>query len=261
MTEKTLDLERDAHLLSGKERARLLLKDAHQRQFGNKKGFLTKLKINVLSSMPDHKTKKEYEYYLRLLNKVPLIMGSVTEAFLRFKYFYSKMETINSSYNLILVIHELSKLLEELDEKTGDQRIGKIIIKMAKIINRLRNEMEFKDIFDSIKELIPKINYQVCYFFSMKRIVERVNKELDFNVFAGRLYNETYQGYIKEINLCIREHNRIMREIGKDKDIKKLEDYLIAKPTFKTKTYKEWAEMLFKERPSRKQLLEILRGD
>ncbi|MBA7481953.1 hypothetical protein ES705_39870 [subsurface metagenome] len=254
MTEKTLDLERDAHSLSGKERARILLKDAHQRQFGSKKETLTNAEINALSSMPDHKTKKEYEYYLRLLNKVPLIMGSVTEAFLRFKYFYSKMETIHSSYNRELLIQELSKLLEELDKETEEQRIKKIIFEMVKLINSLKyhgNEMESNDIFDSVKELVPKINYQACYFFSMKRIVERVNKELDFNVFEGRLYNETYQSYIREINLCIQEHNQIMREIGKDKGIKKLEDYLIARPTFKTETYKEWAEMLFKEKPKR----------
>ena len=254
MTEKTLDLERDAHSLSGKERARILLKDAHQRQFGSKKETLTNAEINALSSMPDHKTKKEYEYYLRLLNKVPIIMGSITEAFLRFKYFYSKMETILSSYNRELLIQVLSKLLEELDERTEEQRMEKIIDEMVKIINRIKhygNDVEFKHIFNHIKNLVPKINYQACYFFSMKRIVERVNKELDFNVFAGRLYNETYQGYIKEINLCIREHNQVMREIGKDKGIKKLEDYLIAKPTFKTKTYKEWAEMLFKEKPKR----------
>ncbi|GAI62586.1 unnamed protein product, partial [marine sediment metagenome] len=172
MTEKTLDLERDAHLLSGRERARLLLKDAHQRQFGSKKGFLNKLEINALSSMPDHKTKKEYEYYLRLLNKVPVIMGSVTEAFLRFKYFYSKMENIRISYNRKLLIDELSKLL--VDEEIEEQRIRKIICEMVKIINRLKhhgNEMEFNDIFDSVKELVPKINYQACYFFSMKRIV------------------------------------------------------------------------------------------
>jgi len=251
MTRKTLDLERDTHLLSGKKRARLLLKDAHERQFGNKKGFLTKLEINALSSMPDHKTKKEYEYYLRLLNKVPLIMGSVTEAFLRFKYFYSKMEIILSSYNRELLIQELSKLFEELDEKTEEQRIRKITIEMVKIINRLGDEMEFNNFFDSVKELVPKINYQACYFFSMKRIVERVSKELNFNVFLGRHYNEFYKNYIKEIKICIQEHNQIMREIGKDKDIEKLEDYLIARPTFKTETYKEWAEMLFKEKPKR----------
>ncbi|GAI84581.1 unnamed protein product [marine sediment metagenome] len=178
-------------------------------------------------------------------------MGSVTEAFLRFKYFYSKMETINSSYNRELLINELSKLLEELDERTEEQRIRKIVIEMVKIMNRLGNEMEFNDFFDSVKELVPKINYQACYFFSMKRIVERVNKELDFNVFEGRHYNEAYKNYIKEIKICIQEHNQIMREIGKDKDIKKLEDYLIARPTFKTETYKEWAEMLFKEKPKR----------
>jgi len=252
MTEKTLNLERDAHSLSGKERARILLKDAHQRQFGSKKETLTNAEINALSSMPDHKTKKEYEYYLRLLNKVPIIMGSVTEAFLRFKLFYSKMENIRSSYNRKLLIHELSKLL--VDEEIEEKRTRKIICEMVKIINRLKhhgNEMEFKDIFDSVKELVPKINYQACYFFSMKRIVERVNKELDFNVFAGRHYNESYKNYIKEIKICIQEHNQIMREIRKDKDIKKLEDYLIARPTFKTETYKEWAEMLFKEKPKR----------
>jgi len=257
MTERTLDLERNAHLLSGKERARILLKDAHERQFGSKKDTLTNAEISALLLMPDHKTKKEYEYYFRLFQKVNPIMGSITEAFLRFKYFYSKIETTLSSYNRELLIQELSKLLEELDEKTEEQRIRNITIEMVKIINRLGkinrigNEMGFNDFFDSVKELVPKINYQACYFSSMKRIVEQVNKELDFNVFAGRPYNEAYQSYIKEIKICIQEHNQIMRELGEDKDIKKLEDYLIARPTFKTETYKEWAEMLFKEKPKR----------
>ena len=254
MTEKTLNLERDAHSLNGKERARILLKDAHERQSGSKKEPLTNAEISALLLMPDNKTKKEYEYYFRLFLKVNSIMGSVTEAFLRFKYFYSKLETIRSSYNLELLIDEISKLLEELDEEIEEQRIKKFIFEIVKLINRIRhhgNDVEFKDIFDSVKELVPKINYQACYFFSMKRIVERVNKELDFNVFEGRPYNEAYKNYIKEIKICIQEHNQIMREIRKDKDIKKLEDYLIARPTFKTETYKEWAEMLFKEKPKR----------
>jgi len=257
MTEKTLDLERDTQLLSGKERARLLLKDAHERQFGNKKEPLTNAEISALLLMPDHKTKKEYEYYSRLFHKVPRIMGSVTEAFLRFKYFYSKMEITHGSYNLHLATYEISKLIEGLDEEIEDQRTRKTILEMTKIINSLKHHgnitfKDIEDIFNYIKKiLIPLINYQACYFFSMKRIVERVNKELDFNVFACRPYNEAYQSYIKEIKICIQEHNKIMREIGKDKDIKKLEDYLIANPTFKTETYKEWAEMLFKEKPKR----------
>jgi len=48
MADKTLNLVGDAHLLSGKERARLIIKDAHEKAFGDKKGFLTESERQAL---------------------------------------------------------------------------------------------------------------------------------------------------------------------------------------------------------------------
>lgn len=72
----SLNLERDASLLTGKERARLVIKDAHEKQYGNKKGFLTDGEINALRTMTDHKTSEEYAFYWEIVTKVPVIMGA-----------------------------------------------------------------------------------------------------------------------------------------------------------------------------------------
>jgi len=247
MTEKLLNLQRDAHLLSGKERARLIIKDAHEKAFGDKKGFLTETEKQALLRMPDYSVSAEYNKYLDIYEKMPVIMGVITEAYLRFKYRY---ETLKKAHLLLNLSPAIDYLAELIDEHITDEKAKKDALKITDMIQALDiskdGKLTFKDIAHFIKETVPQAYEQACYFISMKKIVERMNEELGFNIFLGKRYNKAYQTYIEEVNLCIKEHNDIIKQAG-DK-IEDLNDYLIQEPTYKTNVYEEWAGVLFKDK-------------
>lgn len=247
MADKTLNLVNDAHLLSGKERARLIIKDAHEKAFGDKKGFLTESEKQALLRMPDYKVSAEYRKYLEIYEKMPVIMGVITEAYLRFKYHY---ETLKKAHLLLNLSPAVDYLAELIDEHIKDEKARKDALKITDMIQALEispdGKLNFKDIVQFIKITAHKAYEQACYFISMKKIVEQMNEELGFNIFVGKRYNEAYQAYIEEVTLCIKEHNEIMKKAGKD--IGDLQDYLIKEPTYNTDVYDEWKEILFKEK-------------
>ena len=247
MADKTLNLVGDAHLLSGKERARLIIKDAHEKAFGDKKGFLTESEKQALLRMPDYRVSEEYRKYCDIYEKVPVIMGVITEAYLRFKYHY---ETLKKAHLLLNLSPAVDYLAELIDEHIKDDKAKKDALKITDMIQALEissdGRMNFKDIIQFIKMTAHKAYEQACYFISMKKIVEQMNEELGFNIFVGKRYNEAYQAYIEEVTLCIKEHNDIMKKAGKD--IGDLKDYLIKEPTYNTDVYDEWKEILFKDK-------------
>jgi hypothetical protein len=248
MTQKSLNLITESPYLSGKERARLIIKDAHEKTFGSKRGFLSDTEIKALLRMPDYQVSEEYDKYVEIYGKTPLIMGTITEAYLRFKYFYESLKKAHLLLNLSPAIEYLTGIIkDEIKDKKKKKEALKIIdlIQMVKISDD--GKLHLKDSLNFIKKTVPKVFEQACYFVSMKRIVDRINEELGFNVFIGKSYNEAYQIYIKEVGLCIKEHNRIMNE--KAGKIENIEDYLIAEPTYNTNVYEEWTEIVFKEKP------------
>jgi len=248
MTQKSLNLVTDAHLLSGQERARLVIKDAHEKAFGDKKGFLNDEERNALLRMTDYRVSEEYNKYLEAYHKTPVIMGAITEAYLRFKYFYESLKKAHILLNLSPAIECLSEIIEG---EIKDAKKKKDALKITDLIQTLKisddGKLRIKDNLNFIRETVPKVYEQACYFVSMKRIVDRLNDELGFNVFIGKRYNETYQTYIEEVKLCIKEHNRIMKD--KAGEVEDLKDYLVDDPTHNTNVYEEWAEIVFKEKP------------
>ena len=235
------------HLLSGKERARLIIKDAHEKAFGDKKGFLKESEISELRRMPDFRASEEYNKCWEIYQKMPVIMGVITEAYLRFKY---HCETLKKAHLLLNLSPAVDYLAELIDEHIKDDKAKKDALKITDMIQALEissdGRMNFKDIIQFIKMTAHKAYEQACYFISMKKIVEQMNEELGFNIFVGKRYNEAYQAYIEEVTLCIKEHNEIMKKA--EKDIGDLQDYLIKEPTFNTNVYEEWVGILFEEK-------------
>jgi len=101
MAKQNFNLQKDANLLSGKERACLLIRNELEKTFSkNKKGFLSHEEIEQLRTMPDYKASAEYRAYWTLYQKVPFVMGATTEAYLYFKYQYEILKKAHLLLNL-----------------------------------------------------------------------------------------------------------------------------------------------------------------
>lgn len=251
MTQKSLDIARDAHLLSGKERARLILKDAHEQTYGDKKGFLSESEKTALKRMTDYKVAEDYDYYISVYATTPQLMGAITEGYLRFKYYYETLKKAHIFFNQAPAVELLKGIVTDEIKDAKKKKDALKIIDVLQVIQVSEDgkEITLKNTLDYIKTNIKKAWTNASLFYSLKRIVDRIEDELDFNPFSGKYFNEQYQLFIDEIKHCIDEHNAFIEKIAKDRELKNKEDYLIPEPTYNTDAYEGWTETIFKEKP------------
>lgn len=263
MTQTLLKTE----LLSARERARLVIKDNHEKHF-LKKGFLTDTEIDSLTTFKEPATAKEYRKYWNLYQKRPIIIGLANETYLRFKYLYSYLERAHLLISLYPSIKYLAEVITA-EVKDGEKRENALLMtdllqgKAApETYKKLTGDENFSRRTPTVilRKMTPQVYKQACYCYAVKRLIDKINKELSFNVFTGGNCEKIYQDYIPDIELSIKQHNRIIQKYKNELEdelnsyifeppIYELNSYIIPKPTYKTPFYKEWEDYLFKDKP------------
>lgn len=231
--------------MSGKERAKLILKDAHYRQFVDKKGFLNESERQDLLRMPDHESSEAYSRYCHVYEKTVVIMGVITEAYTKFKYYF---ETLRKAHLLLNFAPALEHLKGIIADGITDEEKKKDALETIEIIDPLERSgkrVSFKHPIDGIKDNVTRSYEMASYFISMKKIVEEITDALGFSPFIGKNYERVYANYIEEVGLLIKEHNEIMNKAGEELGIKNVEEYLIPTPSTNTTSYDEWHHALF----------------
>ena len=228
MTKYIVNIERQAHLLNGGERARLIIKDTHQKTFGDRKGFLSPTEKEALMCMSDHQVKEEYEALWKTYEQMPLTMANVTEAYLRFKYYFEALKKVHLLLNISIALNCLSKLIEE---NIANEDAKRDAVKIIDAIQALKTDPigkpAFKENLSFVKWIVSTASKQARHFISMKKTVDNINDAMGFNIFYEH-YSERCQIFAEEISLCIKEHNRIMKRFGEG--ISDLDSYLISEP-------------------------------
>jgi len=178
-------------------------------------------------------------------------MGVVTESYLKFKYHFETLRKAHLLLNFAPAVESLKGLINAGFPNAKKKAQALDILEIIEPIerNKQSGKVLLKEELTNIKNNTRNAYDNACYFVSMKRIVERIEEELGFNPFFGRLYSETYINYIREVDLRINEHNKIMKQTQEQLRVENIDEYLIKKPTFKTNIYEEWHEILFKEKP------------
>jgi hypothetical protein len=227
------------------ERARLLIKDTHYRAFVDGKGFLNETEKNQLLRMYDPKAVKVYHRYCHVYEKSTVIMGVITEAYAKFKYYF---ETLRKSHLLLNFAPALEELKSIVSEGITDEEKKKEALEIIDIIDPLEKQGKkvfFKRPIENIKDNVKRAWEMASYFVSMKKVVDEITEFFGFSPFIGKNYQRVYENYIEEVKLSIKEHNDIMKRAGEELKLGKIEDYLIHEPTAKTDAYEEWEEALF----------------
>ena len=229
MAERFWDLEREAHLLSGAERAQLVIKDDHEKTYENKKGFLNSAEKQALLRMPDHRVKEEYEALWGVYEQMPLTMAAITECYLRFKHYYESLKRAHLLLNASPIISYLSQLVEE---NISNENVKEDALKAIDVIQVLETDSSgkpsFKKVLSFIKDIVPRASEQARDFISMKNTVDKIGEVIGCNIFKYEHYSESCRIYAEEIELCIREHNLIMTSAGEG--MPDLNAYLIPEP-------------------------------
>ena len=239
------ELQRLSQTLTGAERAKLILKDAHYRQFVDKKGFLNESERQDLLRMPDHNSSEEYNRYCHVYEKTGVIMGVITEAYSKFKYYFETLRKAHLLLNFAPALEELKAIVTEgiTDKKKKEEALE--IIDIIDPLEKHGKRVSFKSPIDGIKDNVTRAWEMACFFVSMKKIVEEITEHFGFSPFIGKNYQRVYENYIEEVKLLIKEHNDIMKRAGEDLKLGKIETYLIPEPTTNTTSYDEWHKALF----------------
>lgn len=227
------------------ERARLILKDTHYRTFVDGKGFLTESERSHLLKMYNPQAVKVYNRYCHVYEKSTVIMGVITEAYAKFKYYF---ETLRKAHLLLNYAPALEELKSIVSAGITDEEKKKEALEIIDIIDPLEREgrrVSFKSPIENIKDNVTRAWEMACYFVSMKKIVDEITEFFGFSPFIGKNYQRVYENYIEEVKLSIKEHNDIIKRAGEELNLGKIEDYLIHEPTAKTDAYEDWEEALF----------------
>lgn len=260
-----------AHTLSGKERARLVLKDQHYKSFIDKKGFLSEREATQLRTTNDFSVREEYNFYASIYASTPLVMTAVSESYLKFMIHYEALRRGHLLLSFVPALDSLRSLIEESVPK--DKRAE--ALKLLEALSPL--EAFSKGLRKGFKETLDKVNRinrargktvlnplhakhierhageafrTASAFYSMKKIVDDMTEALGFSPFLGRNFEKTYDLYIDEMGAKIKEHNEIITEAGKDLKLEKIKNLLIETPTTYTDLYVDWYKRLFKEKPT-----------
>lgn len=239
------EISKLALTMSGKERAKLILKDAHYRAFVDNKGFLSQSERDDLRRLPDTTAEKEYDRYKNLYDRMPVIMGVITEAYTKFKYYFETLRKAHILINYAPALEHLKALVKKGITDKNDQEEALEIIDIIDVVERHGKRITFKHPIEGIKENTRRAFEMASYFVSMKRIVDEITEALGFSPFLGKNYERVYANYIEEVGLLVKEHNDLMTKAGEDLGIKKIEDYIIPPPSTNTDAYDEWHHALF----------------
>jgi len=256
---------REARRLTGKEKAILILKHFFAKESGDKQeGFLSESDIReMITSIKDDTDLKGYKEICILFLQIPLFISGVTEAYIRFKYYYECLRKAQLLISLSPAIDHLNFLIDKnIKSKTDKEQALRIVDEVQSIHIDNNGEMTCSNSVQNIKKLIPLVHKQACEFISMKPVFDKIVEKVGSNFpWLNSIY-DSYQIFIDDIEQCIDNHNNIIFDIVKERFkepinlsilegeedtqlLPNIKEYIIPKPTYNSKVNISWQKVLF----------------
>lgn len=256
---------REARRLTGKEKAILIFKHFLAKESGDKQeGFLSESDImEMRTSIKDDTDLKEYKEISNLFLLIPLFISGVTEAYIRFKFYYECLRKAQLLISLSPAFDHLTFLIDKnIKSKTDKEQALRIVDEVQSIHIDNKGEMTCSNSVQNIKKLIPLVHKQACEFISMKPVFDKIFEKVGSNPpWLNSIY-DSYQIFIDEIEQCIDNHNNIIFDIVKERSkepinlsilegekdtqlLPNIKEYIIPKPTYNSKVIICWQKVLF----------------
>ncbi|NTU49644.1 MAG: hypothetical protein HGA87_01890 [Desulfobulbaceae bacterium] len=208
-------LTKDARRLSGENRARLIIKDIYEKEFGNKEGFLNDEEKQALRDIPDPRAKKDFEEIWQFYRLAPGLVSGIAESYYSLKYSLEALKKAHVLLNLSPVVSRLEDLIKDnfIDAEPRAEAL-KLIEFMQVVDKDLESRPVLKDTFEFIRRIVPVVAEDVRNFIEEINTVKAVNRMMGFNIFMYEKYPERCRIYVDEIKLAIDAHNRIICKFG-----------------------------------------------
>ena len=231
---KTLDkdIEKVAHELNGRERARILLKDRHEKEQWRQDGFLGVYQRSLLLQMREPMVRKEYGQYAQLYANTPFLFSVVTDPYWEF-LFYNEILFGCGLYLSMLSAEHIRTFLT-IEKLCSEERI---------VIRNGKNVRIVDSPIVKLRQGVEKAHKSACKFLAAQELVKKVTEKLGFCPITGKEFDGTLCNRLSVIMESIDDHNSFMNHFGQDFGFG-VADYLIPAPSVDSEYHDCWMAAL-----------------
>lgn len=247
-----VDIKKIASSLSGKERARFIIKNQHIKRCEKKAGFLSAVEKEALWRMDgDYEKWEEFKKCRKTYAQAPELWLCLLYIY---KDFISLYDTLREIRYMIVCSRGLRMVADVVNNYVADRKKAEVALALLEVMQSIEIKEEILDKPDKIalkddiaqflKNTVSEIYSEACNIVTLVALAEKINTEVGFDAFE---WLEATPLRIKAtINPLIEEHNNIIYQAVEDDCLENLEDYLIPEPIVNTQLYTEWEKEIFK---------------
>jgi hypothetical protein len=261
MSAKKADFHKMFESLSGKDRARLIVRDIMEELRGNGLGFLSELEKRSLALYESHHTKEEADKYRRVYMAMAFVSRFLIQSYLQFRCSFEVLQ----HYNLLFAQIPLANgLASRIKKHVKSDAMRKEMLEMTRFFNPLSKEGSIFALEDTERFLTSMIRSTYRYSSDLKtliRVIEKCVQYLGDEILYGENFLEICEFYLDEVMQSIKRHNDMIDGIvaelakngGKQRRSRKrrkkgdirIEDCHIPEPEFDGDSYNGWVKDIF----------------
>jgi len=238
-----VDIKKIAPTLSGKERARFIIKDEYMRRCDKKAGFLTLAEREALFQMNgDYEKWQEFKKYRKMYIVAPEVWVTLVYAYKEFIALYNSI--LDMRY-MILCSRDLRIVSDIVNDCVTDRKKADDALKLLKrqqaieIIERAPDKpykIAIKDVLaKALKDAILEIYGKACDVLGLIMVAEKISQEIGLDIYEW--LGATPKHLMTGMNLIIEEHNATFQEAVGDDCLEHIDNYLISQPIVTAELY------------------------
>lgn len=263
MSVKRIDFHKVFESLSGKNKAKIIVRDIMGELRGNGFGFLSEIEKRSLASYESYHTKEEADKYRRVYMAMAFVSRFLIQSYLQFRCSFEVLQ----HYNLLFAQIPLANgLASRIKEHVKSDAMRKEMLEMTRFFNPLSKEGNVFALEDTERFLTSMIRSTYRYSSDLKtliRVIEKCVKYLGDEILYGEDFLEICEFYLDEVMQSIKSHNDmidgIAAELAKNggkrrrsgkrrkKEGIRIEDCHIPEPEFDEDSYEGWIRDVFED--------------
>lgn len=261
-----LSLQKLSPTLTGGEKARLILKDFHEKTHGNRIGFLTDADLTVLR-IKDSQEQDEFSRLFKMYESVPDVMTCFQKLSISFMSLYQELGELHYRLRLSKALHVARRIVAgtarnitdeaSYSKRKEDNPPYLLVIKtdeddplIKAMLGGLKESLEsvvwlldeiqpirgksvlmttevaFNDNLDYAKAIISQLHQYSSDILTLAQIAGEMEQALGIDTFSIREHGVTYQTVADNTMRCVKRHNDIVLNSFPHDEVKELTELM-----------------------------------
>ena len=243
-----MDLKKIIETMKGEQRAKLFIRNFHDKTIGGGKGFLSSEEIAALLKFSNNNISNEFSEYIEVYFEFPKLMMLLITSYQHFEWSYEKaskarflLEVSNAMPPIIMLLDIIKKSSDDASSRGIDSVIS--FLQLFQIIQMTEDKLVLKqDTREVLKYCVTHMNESACNVLTINHLINRLFNKLGID-------NPNYEDgcpspsqRIEHIKFLIIRHNNTIKEAllnAQSRTIEGLDDYIVPEPTVNQELLKQ----------------------